>query len=125
MTARAGLAHRVRPTPGGDGDGLTGRHPSNTARTTREWYTMEEVSNLNSRAVHADDVGVLEAWRTSHPVTDVAVEAVVRWAPTDSQPIFRSGCEPGLVRIRVSNERTRRRSSRRFVTHSSTQTESM
>src|SRR5438045_4456864 len=112
MDARAVLAHRVRPAAGTCWHGQTRPHLSNTARATREWYTMTGASNLNYGRPAADDAAVLEAWHTSHTVTDEAHVAVVRVAPTDSQPILRCGCEPGQVRIRVSNERTRRRSSR-------------
>jgi len=91
----------VRLVTGTGWDGQTRPHLSNTARTTREWYTMTGISNLNSGGPGADDAAVLEAWRTSHPVTHEAVVAVVRLAPTGSQPILRCGCEPGQVRIRV------------------------
>src|SRR2546423_14980600 len=98
MTARGSLAHRVRQLTGTGWDGQTRPHLSNTARATREWYIMTGISILKSGRPGADDAAVLEAWRTSHPVTHEAFVAGVRLASTDSPPILRCGCETGQGR---------------------------
>jgi hypothetical protein len=46
--------------------GLTYRHLVDTVCDTLAWYNMTGAANLKSGLAAADEIGVLEAWRTSH-----------------------------------------------------------